>query len=89
MTAMPVAQQMAADDYLTQPYNGRRTQLVEGEVVMNEPKWLVDTAADEVLVFRRSRTGAPSFDVSLELTREDTLTSPLLPGFELPLSSLF
>jgi hypothetical protein len=58
MTAMPVAQQMAADDYLTQPYDGRRAQLVEGEVVMNE------------------------------LTREDTLTSPLLPGFELPLSSL-
>jgi len=51
--------------------------------------WLVDTAADEVLVFRRSARDAPTFDVSLELTPADALTSPLLPGFELPLSSLF
>ncbi len=51
--------------------------------------WLVDTAADEVLVFRRSRPGTPTFGVSLELTNQDTLTSPLLPAFELPLSSLF
>jgi hypothetical protein len=29
MTAMPVAQQMSADEYLALPYDGRRTQLVE------------------------------------------------------------
>jgi Uma2 family endonuclease len=51
--------------------------------------WLVDTAADEVLVFRRSSPKSRTFDVSEELTREDTLTSPLLPGFALPLRELF
>ncbi len=51
--------------------------------------WLVDTAADEVLVFRRSKPGAPSFDVALELTPDETLSSPLLPGFAVALNSLF
>ena len=51
--------------------------------------WLVDTAASEVLVFRRSEAGAPGFDVALELERDDTLTSPQLDGFELPLAELF
>jgi hypothetical protein len=30
-----------------------------------------------------------SFDQALELTTEDEFTSPLLPGFVLPLSALF
>lgn len=51
--------------------------------------WLVDTAADEVLVFRRSGAGAARFDVALELERNDTLTSPLLPGFALRLDGVF
>ena len=51
--------------------------------------WLVDTAADEVLVFRRSKADAPQFDVALELTRDDALTSPLLPGFTVALDALF
>ncbi len=51
--------------------------------------WLVDTAADEVLIFRRSEPPTPSFDVSEELARGDTLTSPLLPGFALTLDALF
>jgi Uma2 family endonuclease len=51
--------------------------------------WLVDTAASEVLIFRRSTPEAPAFDVALELERSDALTSPLLAGFELPLSELF
>jgi Uma2 family endonuclease len=51
--------------------------------------WLVDTAADEVLVFRRSKPDAPAFDVALELERSETLTSPLLPGFALPLATVF
>jgi Uma2 family endonuclease len=50
--------------------------------------WLVDTAADIVLVFRRSSPKAPSFDVSL-VARGDVLTSPLLPGFALALDELF
>jgi Uma2 family endonuclease len=51
--------------------------------------WLVDTAASEVLVFRRSTSGVPVFDVALELEQSDTLTSPQLDGFELPLADLF
>ena len=51
--------------------------------------WLVDTAADEVLVFRRSGAGAPAFDTALELDRSRELTSPLLPGFALALAELF
>lgn len=51
--------------------------------------WLVDTAADEVLVFRRSRPDAPAFDVALELTRDDALSSPLLAGFSLPVGTIF
>jgi Uma2 family endonuclease len=51
--------------------------------------WLVDTAADVVLIFRRSTARAPAFDVSLELARGDSLSSPLLPGFALALDELF
>jgi Uma2 family endonuclease len=51
--------------------------------------WLVDTSADVVLVFRRISATSPSFDDALELTAEDRLTSPLLPGFALSLSALF
>jgi Uma2 family endonuclease len=51
--------------------------------------WLVDTAASEILIFRRSGPDAPTFDVALELERSDTLTSPQLGGFELPLVDLF
>lgn len=51
--------------------------------------WLVDEAADTVLVYRRSRPDAPRFDVALELTTGDSLTSPQLPGFALALERLF
>ncbi len=51
--------------------------------------WLVDTAADEVLVFRRSKPAVPTFDLAEELARGDTLISPLLPGFSLALDELF
>jgi Uma2 family endonuclease len=51
--------------------------------------WLVDAAADVVLVFRRSAPNAPQFDVSLELTAGETLTSPLLPGFTLTVGAIF
>ena len=50
--------------------------------------WLVDTAAGVVLVFRRSARDAPAFDVALELSREQSLSSPLLPGFSLALAEL-
>lgn len=51
--------------------------------------WLVDTAAETVIVYRRSQPKASTFDVSLELTRDEQLTSPLLPGFSLSLTDLF
>lgn len=51
--------------------------------------WLLDSAADEILVFRRSRPTAESFDIALELTTDEVLTSPLLPGFQLGVRSLF
>jgi Uma2 family endonuclease len=51
--------------------------------------WLVDTAASAVLIFRRSVRGGPGFDVAVELERDNTLTSPQLDGFELPLAELF
>jgi Uma2 family endonuclease len=51
--------------------------------------WLVDTAADEVLVFRRSAPAAASFDLALELGRGEVLVSPMLPGFSQPIEELF
>ena len=51
--------------------------------------WLVDTAAEMVLVFRRSSRKAESFDVALELDRGASLESALLPGFTLAVSELF
>lgn len=51
--------------------------------------WLVDTAADVVLIFRRSSAKSPIFDVSEELDASATLTTPLLPGFALPVAAIF
>jgi len=51
--------------------------------------WLVDTAAAEILIFRRSARAATTFDSSEQLARGQTLTSRLLPGFALALGELF
>ncbi len=51
--------------------------------------WLVDTKATTVLVFRRSRAAAAMFDIALELPENETLTSPLLLGFALPVRDIF
>ncbi len=51
--------------------------------------WLVDTAADEVLVYRRSSPEATAFDVALELVVGESLTTPLIPGFTIDLRELF
>jgi len=40
-------------------------------------------------VFRRSAASGPTFDVALELTTDDTLTTPLVPGWEIDLAHLF
>jgi Uma2 family endonuclease len=49
--------------------------------------WLVDH--DAVLAYRRSDPAERTFDVALELGREDRLTSPQLPGFAVELTRLF
>ncbi len=51
--------------------------------------WLVDSVAEEVLVFRRSKPRAERFDVALELGVRDVLDAPLLPGFALALADLY
>ena len=51
--------------------------------------WLVDTAAESVIVQRRSKPSAPEFDVALELRGDDQLTSPQLPGFALGVADIF
>ena len=51
--------------------------------------WLIDTAADVVIVFRRAAPAAPDFDVSVELGADEALTSPLLPGFSLAVAEIF
>jgi Uma2 family endonuclease len=51
--------------------------------------WLVDTAAETVLVYRRSSAESPDFDVALELGGGETLTSSQLPGFALDVAELF
>ena len=50
--------------------------------------WIVDPELETVKVWRRSGSG---FERSAELSVEegDTLTTPLLPGLEIPLSWLF
>jgi Uma2 family endonuclease len=184
MSTMPVAEPITAEEYLANPPQGRRTELVDGVVIVNEPRllhqrvmrrillalsywtmeapgrgevslpldvrlddhnvfapdilwyadghvpadaawpypipdlavevrspstwrydigakkaryeqfglpelWLVDTAADVVIAFRRSSPQAPEFDVALDFTRAQSLTSPLLPGFALALDTVF
>lgn len=51
--------------------------------------WLVDTASDTILVYRRSHPRAPTFDIALELAAGQQLTSHLLPGFTLDIEALF
>ncbi|MGI8945632.1 MAG: Uma2 family endonuclease [Thermoleophilaceae bacterium] len=51
--------------------------------------WLLDTAAETVLAFRRSAPGGQTFDVTLELSAGDALGSPLLEGFAVALDELF
>jgi Uma2 family endonuclease len=51
--------------------------------------WLIDTASNTVLVYRRSEPAAPTFDVALELGTDDQLISPLLADFALDVGTLF
>jgi len=51
--------------------------------------WLVDTVERGVIVYRRSRPSAPTFDVALAFGERDRLSSPQLPGFALDVAALF
>jgi Uma2 family endonuclease len=51
--------------------------------------WLVDPTTRDAFVFRRSSVKATSFDVALELGRDDTLTSPQLPDLAVALATIF
>ena len=66
---------------------GRKKAVYEAQGVPE--LWLVDDVARVILVYRRSGPKVDYFDTALELDASDTLTSPLLPGFELALSELF
>jgi Uma2 family endonuclease len=49
--------------------------------------WLIDPAASMVVIYRRDGTGAFVSLPTLDL--EETMTTPILPGFALPLAELF
>jgi Uma2 family endonuclease len=51
--------------------------------------WLVDTASNTVLVYRRSSVNAVEFDIALEIGVESVLTTPLLEGFSLEIAEVF
>jgi Uma2 family endonuclease len=51
--------------------------------------WLVDTAANTVLVYRRLSKTHAEFDVALELGAGELLVTPLLDGFALDITALF
>lgn len=51
--------------------------------------WLVDSPAKTILVLRRSGARADDFDVTLEVPVGETLSTPLLEGFELVVADLF
>lgn len=51
--------------------------------------WLVDTESRSVLVYRRSAPDHPEYDVALEVPSTETLTSPMLPGFDLEVARIF
>lgn len=51
--------------------------------------WLLDDRAGSVIVYRRSSPEQPEYDVAVELEGDDLLTSPLLPGFALPVSAVY
>ena len=103
MSAMSVAQRMTADEFLRLPpdESAWTRELIDGEVVVNAPSNLHQYVLRD-LVFAlessaRARPGRGRASLPLNIPvdvrnvwgRGDTLTSPLLPGFELALDELF
>ncbi|CAN5742363.1 hypothetical protein BH24ACT3_BH24ACT3_09980 [soil metagenome] len=66
---------------------GRKKQVYEATGLAE--LWLVDTASESVLVYRRSSPASARFDIALELGGAAELTSPPLDGFALGVAELF
>jgi len=49
--------------------------------------WIVDPVSDTVRVFRRNATGR--YEIAANLSRDETLTSPLFPTLEIQLDEIF
>jgi Uma2 family endonuclease len=54
-----------------------------------EEYWIVDPEIDIVKVYRRAAAGGCERVAELALERSDVLTTPLLPGLDLPLTKIF
>lgn len=66
---------------------GRKRAIYEREGVPE--LWLVDPFSCTVLVFARTAPIAPTFDRVREVGCDETLTSPLLPGFGVTVAAIF
>jgi Uma2 family endonuclease len=51
--------------------------------------WIVDPEGNTVTVYRRAADGTMPMATTLEARNAETLATPLLPGWELPLERLF
>ncbi|WP_354699816.1 Uma2 family endonuclease [Paraconexibacter sp. AEG42_29] len=58
------------------------------EAVGVQEYWLVDPSTRTIVILGRSAPDAPTFDTSREVSHDDVLTSPLLPGFAVPVTTL-
>lgn len=67
------------DEYLGLPYETRNTDLIDGK--------MIDPDTEVMLIARRSSPTGGYVDLAIESA--DTITSPLLPGFEFAVNDLF
>jgi Uma2 family endonuclease len=51
--------------------------------------WSVDPEANSVALYQRAADGTMPLTATLEARNAETLTTPLLPGWALPLEKLF
>ena len=80
MTARAASALISADEFLSRRAQAAARYRDAG----TRELWLVDTPASTVLVYRAGSFGEPA-----EVGPGEQLTSPLLPGFALPLDELF